>query len=361
MRQKRLEVIMAMQSLRSPVAGFLTIAAFSVGLSSASSATDVANTIRYGVEDAQNINRLPQVIAEREGLFAREGLTVEIVAFTPTGFRAARTAPGGQNGTTTAGTPTSIRDAMLKGSIDMQRQQLPLLINAVLAGGKFVGVAVTANNPVYYLVARSEIRSFADLKGKTISITGPNDGITIWTRKLMALHGLKNEDVRLKGIAGSEARVDCLKSGECAAASLAQPEIFGALESGNHTLGVTNEDGPQLYQVDVVNPIWAAAHRDLVVKYIRATTAAMHFIQDPKNRNEVVKVTMAYMNQPEDRAQKMLAYIWDPKNRVFQQASPDMNNVKAMIALLGEYDIVKQPLPMPERFVDASYGSAAGQ
>ena len=87
----------------------------------------------------------------------------------------------------------------------------------------------------------------------------------------------------------------------------------------------------------------------------------MRFIQDPKNREEVVKVTMGFTKQPENHARQMLAYIWDPKNRVFQQSAPDMNTVKAAISLLGEYDVLKQPLPMPERFVDASYAKAAGQ
>jgi ABC-type nitrate/sulfonate/bicarbonate transport system substrate-binding protein len=170
---------------------------------------------------------------------------------------------------------------------------------------------------------------------------------------------LKNEDVTLKNIAGSDGRFACLSSGDCAAATLDQPAIFKALDAGHHALGITNEIGPRLYQLDIVNPTWAAAHRDTVVKYIRATTAAMRFIQDPKNRDEVVKVTIAFTKEPENHSRQMLANIWDSKNRVFEGAAPDMNAVKAAISLLGEYDVLKPPLPAAERFVDPSYSKAA--
>ncbi len=346
---------------RSMIARFLALAAFGLGLPSAALAADAANTLRYGINDDQNITQLPQVIAEREGFFAREGLKVQIVSFAVPGGRFAN--PGaGRAAPPAGGAPPSLGDAMAKGAVDMSKQQFPLLINAVMAGGKYIGVASGVDNSVYYLVARPEIKTFADLKGKTVTITNLSDGITVWTRKLMTLHGVKNDDVTLKSIAGSNGRVACLKSGECAAASLAQPAVFDALDAGFHVLGITNEIGPPLSQVDTVNPAWAAAHRDLVVKYIRAITAAKRFIMDPKNHDEVLKVTMAYMKEPENRSRQMLAYIWDPKNRVLsQQAAFDLNDIKAAISLMGEYGFLKQPLPAPERFIDPTYAKAAGQ
>lgn len=339
-------------SLLSALVRFAALAGFAAAFAGAASAADVGNTIRYGIDDEQNINRLPQVIAEREGFFAREGVKLQLV---PLGI-SYPTKAGDQN----RARPLSQRDAMANGAIDMSRQQIALLINDVLGGAQWAGVSVVSSNPVYFLAARPEIKSFADLKGKTIAITGPHDGITIWTRKLLAMHALKNEDVKLKAIGGSLGRVKCLQSGECAASSLAQPSVFDALDAGFHVLGITNEVGVPLYQFDIANRAWAAAHRDLVVKYVRATQAAVRFIEDPKNRETVVKVTAAFMKEPEDRARQMLAYIWEPKNRVLpQQAAIDMNGVKAAIALLGAYDVVKGPLPAPERFVDPSYAKAA--
>jgi hypothetical protein len=87
----------------------------------------------------------------------------------------------------------------------------------------------------------------------------------------------------------------------------------------------------------------------------------MRFIQHRRNRDEVVKVTMAFMKESEARSLQMLADIWDPNNRVLpQRAAIGMNNVKAVISLLGEYDVLKQPLPPPERFIDPAYAETAG-
>lgn len=264
-------------------AGILVLAQLGRTIPATTNAAELA-TIRYGIDDPQNVNRLPQTIAEREGLFAREGLKVEIIRFTSP-FRNRGYGPAAQ-----PGVPTTVREAMTQGVIDMAREQLPLLINDDLTGRKTVGVAITVSNPIYFLAVRPEIKSFADLKGKTVTITNPHDGITIWTRELLALHGLKTGDVNLKNIAGSDGRFECLNGGECAGATLDQPAIFKALDAGHHVLGLTNEVAPLLYQVDVVNPVWATAHRDGIAKYIRATTAAMRFIMDPSKRDEVVKV-----------------------------------------------------------------------
>jgi len=343
---------------RSLGAAFLALTAFGLGSCGADSTAEVA-TLRYGIDDERNFNRLPQVIAEREGFFAREGLNVEIVNFASS-FR-----EPAEGQTAAAADATTVREAMDSGSIHMSRQQLPLLINDVMTGrvsGTYVGVSTPITNSVYFLAVRPEITSFADLRGKVVTITGLHDGITVWTRELLALHGLGKDDVELKVIAGSQARFTCLESGECAAASLAQPAVFQALDAGYQVLGITNAVGPLFYQLDIVNPAWAAANRDAVIKYIRAITAAVAFIQDPANRGEVVRVTMDFMQESEDRTRQMLSYVWDPANRVLpQQPAFNLDDTRDAIALLGKYDVLAPPLPAPERFVDPSYAAAAGQ
>jgi hypothetical protein len=55
---------------------------------------------------------------------------------------------------------------MAKGTIDMARQQLPLLINDVMAGGKSVGVSITASNPVYFVSRPSRDQIFCGSQGE---------------------------------------------------------------------------------------------------------------------------------------------------------------------------------------------------
>jgi ABC-type nitrate/sulfonate/bicarbonate transport system substrate-binding protein len=334
----------------------IMLAAFaSTGTALAAAGTD---TLRYAIDDDANINRLPQVVAERRGFFTREGLNFQNVSFTSS----FRTQAAGQ--TPPAGAMT-VREGMDHGFADMTRQQLPLLINDALTGrvsGNYVGVVAPTTNTIYFLVVRPEIRSYADLRGKTVTLTGLADGITLWTEELIVQRGVPAGQFMVRSLASSEARLNCMKSGECVAASMGQPAIFGGLEAGFRILGMSNEIAPKFYQLDIVNPEWARANRNAVVKYIRAITAANRYIMDPANREEVVRITTAYMGQPENRVREMLAYIWDPRNRVLaQQPELDMANVRATIALMAKYGQVRGPLPAAERFADPSYVAAAAQ
>ena len=301
--------------------------------------------LRYGVDTDRNLNALAQVVAEREGFFAREGIKLELVHFATTGDR------------------PNDRAAMMgaRDKFDMTRVQTTLLIEEGLKGSDFVAIAGVVNNPAYFLVARPEVKTFADLKGKSLAVTIPSDGITMTAQKLLAMHGLRPGDVELKDIGGSGPRVACLKSGACAAASLSQPPVFDALDAGFHSLALQRDAGSLLYVVDVLDRAWAAAHSDVVTKYVRATAAAFRFIHDPANRDAVITAAVQQTGQSEPRARQMLEYIWEPKNNALPRAGEiDMNGLAAMIALLGEFGILKAPLPPPERFVDLAYLKAAG-
>ena len=304
-------------------------------------------TLRYAVDTERNINALSQTVAEQQGFFTREGINLQPVRFVATGDR-----------------PTD-RTALVasRDSFDMARMQLSVLMEPEgrFKGTDYVAVSAVVNNPAYFLVARPDIKTFADLKGKTLTEPSPTDPITLTARKLMETHGLKEGDVEIKTIAGSQPRVDCLKSGACAAGSLSQPSVFAAFDAGFHTLAMHIETGPLLYVVDIVDRTWAQTHSEVIVRYIRATAAAMRFINDPRNRDEVLKAAMEVTRQPENRAREMLAYFWDAKNDVLpKQGEIDMTAVKTTIALFSQYGILKGPLPPPERYVDLRYAQMAG-
>ena len=330
---------------RSFVVGLLSVA---VGtLASAGMAAAQTYTLRYAVDTERNINALAQTVAERQGFFAREGINLQPVRFVATGDR------------------PSDRTSLVasRDSFDMARMQLSVLMEPEgrFKGTNYVAVSAVVNNPAYFMVARPDIKTFADLKGKTLTEPSPTDPITLTARKLMEMHGLKEGDVEIKTIAGSQPRVDCLKSGACAAGSLSQPSVFAAFDAGFHTLAMHIETGPLLYVVDIVDRTWAQAHSEVIVRYIRATAAAMRFIHDPRNRDEVLKAAIEVTRQPEDRARDMLSYFWDEKNDVLpKQGEIDMTAVKTMIALYGQYGILKAPLPPPERYVDLRYAQMAG-
>ena len=268
-------------------------------------------TLRYAVDTERNINALAQTVAERQGFFSREGINLQPVRFVATGDR-----------------PTD-RTALVasRDSFDMARMQLSVLMEPEgrFKGTNYVAVAAVVNNPAYFMVARPDIKTFADLKGKTLTEPSSTDPITLTARKLMEMHGLKEGDVELKIIAGSQPRVDCLKSGSCAAGSLSQPSVFAAFDAGFHTLAMHIETGPLLYVVDIVDRTWAETHSDVIVRYIRATAAAMRFIHDLRNRDEVEGRDRSYPPAGKSGARDAVLFL-GPQERRAAQAGRDRHD-----------------------------------
>ena len=110
---------------RCAIIGFFAVLGFALG-DSGMAAAQAPYTIRYGVDTERNINALSQVIAERQGFLAREGIKLQPVHFLTGTDRA------------------SNRSAMVanRDNFDMTRGQAPFLIEEDLEGE-----AITSRSP----------------------------------------------------------------------------------------------------------------------------------------------------------------------------------------------------------------------
>jgi len=310
-------------------------------------ATACAETLklRYGqaYSAARSIFSLPVTIAKNEGFFAREGLDVEFL----------QPIPGGSDNQITA---------LHNDSVDVTHVATPFLIRAALGGSDAVAIAAEFNNPIYSVIAKPEIATFADLKGKLIGLADEYGTITLSTRKLMALHGLARGEFGVRVIEGTSGRWACLRRGDCDAVVLGQPQDLTAIDQGYRLLGTSTEAVPDLlYTVTAVRRSWAEANKEAIVRYVRALSAAFAFIRDPANRGSVARTVMQSTNVPEAIAQRTLSLFFEPERGVLpRRGEIDLKGLAQVIAMMGEAGTIKPPLPSPERFVDVQYLHAAG-
>src|SRR5436305_1904583 len=133
-------------------------------------------TLRYGQNAAgtNGLSSLPLTVAQRKNFFVREGINLVVVPI-----------PGGTD---------RIVAALDKGEIDAGKNATPYLIQAVLKGSDAVAIMSQTSNPVYSLIVKPEIKSFADLKGKVVGLSTPGDTITLATVRLLRLKGIKPPD-----------------------------------------------------------------------------------------------------------------------------------------------------------------------
>jgi ABC-type nitrate/sulfonate/bicarbonate transport system substrate-binding protein len=313
-----------------------------IGHSAASAQT---TPLRYGqaYSAMRSIFSLPVSVAEREGFFRREGLN----------FRVVVPIPGGSD---------KMIDALHDDTCDVTHVATPFLIRAALAGSDAVAIAAEFNNPIYSLVARAEIKGFPDLKGKLLGLADEAGTITISTRKLLALHGIREGDFRVKIIEGTPARFTCLRRGECVAVPLGQPQDLLALHEGYRLLGLSTEAVPELlYTVTAARRSWAETNKGAVVRYVRALASSFEVIRDPAKRKAVVKTIVETTGSSEAIAEQTLALYFEPERKVLpQQGELNLNGLTQVIAFMGEAGTIKAPLPVARRFVDLQYLEAAG-
>jgi ABC-type nitrate/sulfonate/bicarbonate transport system substrate-binding protein len=320
----------------------LVVALAVVGIAGSASAD---TTLRLGQVPStmKSIGIVPYAIAQRQGFFVREHLAVTLVPL--------------EGGT----------DQMVKrldaGDVEISSSATPYFIQAVAEGRSHsVAIAAATANPVYSLIVKPEIKSFADLKGKTLGLSLGIDTISISMRKLLALKGLSDSDYKVKELVGTPVRFDCLKRGECDGVPLGQPEDFAALDQGFTRLGLSTDAVKHFeFTVLLVRPDWAQRNRAALVGFLRGFAAALRFFRDPAHQGDVAKTIVEVTGVSDKIARETLALYFAPDRGVIPRAGElDLKGLAQVIAFMGEAGVLKAPLPKPERFVDESYLRAAG-
>ncbi len=212
------------------------------------------------------------------------------------------------------------------------------------------------------MIVRPEIKSFADLNGKVIGLSTAGDTITLSAVRLLASKGIKAADFRAKPVVGTPARFECLKSAECAAVPMGQPEDLDAIKQGYPRLGFTYEAGADLiFNVDMARRAWGEKNKDTLVRLVRGFAASYQFMNDAKNHDEVLNIVKESLKIPEESARQIFAPYAEPARNVLpRRGELDLQAFDRVLALMGEAGVIPTPVAPAARFVDLQFLKAAG-
>lgn len=161
----------------------------------------------YGAISAANA---PVWVAQEKGLFKKYGLDSQ-PAHIPT---------------------TQAIQALLAGDIQFATASAQIVYSG-LAGGNGVYIAGLTNRFVFYVYGGSGVETLADLKGKTIASTQPDEPSTISVRMALKKEGIDPEkDVKFTYIREMPAILGALRQGVVDAAVMSPPISFQARELG---------------------------------------------------------------------------------------------------------------------------------
>ena len=193
---------------------------------------------------------LPAWTAEQQGFFKQEGLDVKIEVYDAS---------------------DKIFDDLRAGTHQIGIASIESVIIGAYNGGKLRIVAGGAQRPPHFIIAQPEIKSLADLKGKTIGVVSMTEGTTFFVADIAKAGGFKLSDVKVEAVGGSPTRARLLRERKIDAGLQPYPLSYEAEDAGFSNLGPIAKLVPD-YQFTsvVVDQDWAKANRATLVGFVRA-------------------------------------------------------------------------------------------
>lgn len=290
----------------------------------------------------------PLWVAQDKGLLAREQLSVTL---TPT--------------------PNSVfqMKGLIQGDFDIAMTAIDNVIayregqgEAGVAGADLVAV-MGLDAGFLRVVAVPEIRGYADLRGKTLSVDALTTGYAFVLLEMLDRNGLVlDRDYKVERAGGALQRYQALLERKHAATMLVAPFDLMARQHGFNTLGNAGEVlGKYQGGVAAVRQGWARANPGAVSGFIRAHAQAIDWLHDRRNKDEAMRIFLAHMppDTPPQAAQTAYRALLEGKESYQRGGRIDLQGVETVVRLRAKYGRPEVKLGEPARYYDASFLDAA--
>ena len=218
------------------------------------------------VSTSWNTN-LPVAVARGAGFLKEEGLEVRPVILSSSG--------------------PIMMALLMSGQTDLVVAGAVAILRGISHGAPVVAVSGYLSRISYALMSAKGLKTVADLKGKTIGITGVGGMGEFTVVEALRRNGLvKDRDFTVLNIEGGPAaRMAALKSGKVQAVPLTSGQRVQAEKEGYVVLLDTREALPELPSTIVASTRqFAKANPDKVIKLLKALEKAMELIRGDKDK-----------------------------------------------------------------------------
>lgn len=290
----------------------------------------------------------PIFVAQEKGFFDRNGIAVSL-------------------------TPTSDSKFQLTGLIDGKFDIAMTGIDNVVAYMEGQGEAPTQTTPDIFafmgasnegflrLVTVPEVKRYADLKGKQLSVDALTTGYAFVLRKVLEEGGVEYSDVEFVSVGGLRQRFDGLMEKKQAGTLLISP-MHAAAQARDFNILANAEDVLGHYQASVgaARREWAEDNEAALAGYIRSYMDAIVWLRDPANEAEasaILSKKMPGMNSA------MVAQAYDvllkSDDGLDPRAQLDIEGIETVLALRSEYGEPRKTLTNAGKYYDLQYHARA--
>jgi NitT/TauT family transport system substrate-binding protein len=284
---------------------------------------------------SKDLNYLPFFIAQKKGLYAKEGVAVDLVSI---------------------GRADVQLQALVAGELHFANINADNIIAwNERTNGNLKVAAGSSNAAPYLLIGAKNVKKLDDLKGQKLGVASLKGGATSILSAYLKTKGfVYPRDYSMIIIAGgTPARLSALESGAVAGAVLVTPFSDMAVDKGFTKLGDTTEVISS-YQFNNINidPAWAEKNRPAVVKFIKAHVQALRWIYE--HQADTVDFLSKEFGLPAQYGKRGIDYY--TKNKVYPiNGDVTIAGLKVNIQVQVQDGVITGAVPAPEKYIDLSY------
>ncbi|HVO87019.1 MAG TPA: ABC transporter substrate-binding protein [Casimicrobiaceae bacterium] len=285
---------------------------------------------------------LPFWAAQRQGYFEANGVLVQL-SYTPNSDALVTGLYNGKYDLAFATIDNFI--AYQEGQGDVKLPTQPDFFAFMGGDGGFLSV-----------VAGPQIKSFADLKGKTLSVDATNNGLSYVLRELVARGGVAESQVTFVRAGGTPNRYRELVAGKHDATLLRTPFDLLAKNRGLNQLGTAESLGVYQGTVGAARRSWAQSHEAALIGFLRGYRAGVDWVYDPANRDVVEALLVANIrDMTPSVAKQSYDLLLTSNGGIYRDLRLDNDGIATVLALRSKYGEPRKNLTDPSRYIDLSY------
>ena len=285
-------------------------------------------------ESVRGAMYLPFYIAEEKNFFRKRDLETKIVTFSR----------------------SNDLNALIAGDIQFDLTAPDKVIHGALGGYPVKMVLGITRGLNLALAVNPAIKSAADLRGKSVAITGfsglPYTGLLLCLKEL----GMTRDQVVPLNIGGKTARFEALLSGKVPAAILDPPYTTLAAKEGFRLLvDLAPLDVAYLRNIAAVSDRVARDDPRTVTRFVEAFAEGVRFYRNKANKDESMRVLAKYLRVSLDRNRPMVEEAYETYREVMaKKPYPDPAALKTVLDVVSESNPRAKSVNLAS-LVDSSY------
>jgi ABC-type nitrate/sulfonate/bicarbonate transport system substrate-binding protein len=287
----------------------------------------------------------PVWAAAEQGLFARRGIAVAI-----------------------QGTPNSAQQfaGLIDGRVDIASTAMDNVVAYAEGQGEAPGSAgvpqdivsvAGINDGFLRLVTLPEVRSFADLRGRELSVDALTTGFAFVLRKALERGGLAPGEATLVRVGGTAERFAALMERRQAGTLLSLPLDAVAAQRGFTVLANPSELlGAYQGLTFAVRRAWGAENRARLVAFLRGYLDGLDWLYDTANREAALALLVRNMpTVSAEVAGLSYAAMVTARGGFPRRAELDLAGIRTVLSLRATYGPGGRELADPARYIDTTY------